>query len=102
MSPPRSTAKKFALRLRLFVAGEAPNSLSAVHNLRATLAAHPSVNAELEVIDVLSNPELGLRENVLVTPTMIKLAPFPARRIIGNLNDTEALMAVLGLDELER
>jgi circadian clock protein KaiB len=86
----------------LFVAGDAPNSRSAVHNLRAALAAYPSVDAELEVIDVLTHPELGLRENVLVTPTMIKLAPLPVRRLIGNLKDTAALLAVLGVEECEQ
>lgn len=99
MSPSRSTAKALALHLQLFVAAGAPNSLSAVQNLRAALAAHPSVKVELEIIDVLIHPEIGLRENVLVTPTMIKLTPLPVRRIIGNLKDTAALLAVLGLSE---
>lgn len=99
MSPPRAASKDSGLRLRLFVAGDAPNSLSAVHSLRTTLAAYPSVDAELEVIDVLKHPEIGLRENILVTPTMVKLEPLPVRRIIGNLKNTAALLAVLGLDE---
>jgi circadian clock protein KaiB len=45
----------------------------------------------------LKHPEVGLRENILVTPTMIRLAPLPVRRIIGNLKDTAALLALLGL-----
>jgi circadian clock protein KaiB len=102
VSPSRATSKKRTLRLRLFVAGEAPNSISAVRNLRATLAAYPSVDADLEVVDVLKHPELALRENVLVTPTMIKLSPPPVRRIIGNLKDTAALLAVLGLVNADR
>jgi circadian clock protein KaiB len=74
----------------LFVAGEAPNSIAALANLRATLAAHPAADAELEVVDVLKLPEVGLRENVLVTPTLLKLAPLPTRRIIGNLKDRDS------------
>jgi circadian clock protein KaiB len=88
MSPSGVGSKKRALRL---------NSLSALHNLRATLAAYPSADAELEVVDVLRHPEIGLRENVLITPTMIKLAPPPVRKVIGNLKDTAALAALLGL-----
>lgn len=102
MSPSRETSKQAGLRLRLFVAGDAPNSIAAMHNLRAMLAAYPSANVELEVIDVLKHPEIGLRENVLVTPTMVKLEPLPVRRIIGNLKDTDALHAVLGLAERVR
>lgn len=101
MSPSRAGSKKRTLRLRLFVAGEAPNSLSAVHNLRTTLAAHPSVEVDLVIVDVLKHPEVGLRENVLVTPTMIKMAPPPMRRIIGNLKDTIALVALLDLGNAE-
>jgi circadian clock protein KaiB len=101
VSPSRHTSKQRTLRLRLFVAGEAPNSLLAARNLRAALAAYPFVNAALEVVDVLKHPELAVRENVLVTPTMVKLAPPPVRRIIGNLKDTAALVALLGLANAE-
>ena len=99
MSPFRGAPVSASLRLRLFVAGDAPNSAAAVRHLQATLDAHPSVHAELEVIDVLRQPEIGLQEQVLVTPTMIKLEPLPVRRIIGTLKDTSALLAVLGLEE---
>ena len=102
MSPSRSRAKSAALHLRLFVAGDAPNSRSAIQNLRATLAAYPSLDAEVEIIDVLEHPEVGVRENVVVTPTMIKVVPLPARRIIGSLKDTRALLGVLGLEEPSR
>jgi len=93
----RSTHAKNMLRLRLFVAGEGPNSAAALRNLRRVLAAHPSVPAELEIIDVLKHPVRALDDAVLVTPTMIKLGPVCERRIIGSLSDTEALRALLGL-----
>ena len=99
MSGPK-TPKKRTLHLRLYVAGDAPNSVAAVRHLRTLLASYPS-HVTLEIIDVLQNPEPGSREGVLVTPTMIKLAPSPVRRIIGNLKDTEALISVLGLMSVE-
>jgi len=95
---PRSNHAQNKLRLRLFVAGDAPNSVSALRNLRQVLENHPAVPSELEVIDVLKQPGRGLEAMVLVTPTMIKLGPPVERRIIGNLNDLEALSTVLGLD----
>jgi len=90
--------QKGALRIRLFIAGESPNSLAAQRNLQRVLKANPSLSAELEIVDVLKEPELGLRANVLVTPTLVKLTPPGERRIIGNLNDTGALVALLGVD----
>jgi circadian clock protein KaiB len=100
MSPGRAAAP--TLTLRLFVAGRAPNSLIAIARLRSLLDAHPETVTELEIIDVLERPELGVEAEVLVTPTLIKLAPPPERRIIGNLKDTEALLTALDLLALER
>ncbi len=79
------------MRLQLFIAGDAPNSVCALRNLRTVLSAH-AVEAKLEIIDVIKQPELGLRANVLVTPTMIRLAPPIERRIIGNLKNKDALL----------
>jgi circadian clock protein KaiB len=87
------------LRLRLYVAGESPNSAAAVRNLRTLLAAHPSREVELDIVDVLKDPESGARDGVLVTPMLIKLGPAPERRIFGSLTDTAALLGVLGLVE---
>ena len=98
MTSPRSSNKKRPLRLQLFIAGDAPNSVSALRNLRTVLTAH-AVEAELEIIDVMKRPELGLRANVLVTPTMIRLAPPVERRIIGNLQNKDALLSLLELAE---
>jgi circadian clock protein KaiB len=81
----------------LYVAGDSPNSVAALRHLRAMLARFPEAPAELEVVDVLTTPSASLRDGVLVTPTMIRKTPAPERRIIGNLSDSSALLAVLGL-----
>ena len=41
------------LRLRLYVAGDAPNSVAALANLRLALAELAPRGVELEIIDVL-------------------------------------------------
>jgi circadian clock protein KaiB len=86
------------LRVRLYVAGDAPNSTSAVASRRSLLALHPRNPAAVEIVDILLHPERGLRDGVLVTPTLIKLAPRPERRLIGNLKDMRVLVSVLGLE----
>jgi circadian clock protein KaiB len=102
MSGSRTTSKEQTLRLRLYVAGESPNSVAALRHLRALLAAYPSRKVDLEILDLMKHPELGVRDGVLVTPLMIKLAPAPERRIFGTLKDTDALVSVLGLVEAVR
>lgn len=92
-----SVAMKPKVRLRLYVAGSAPNSVAAlanVHAVRAALAEH-----ELEIVDVLVRPEQALADAVLVTPMLVRLSPGPVCRIVGNLSDTRRVLDSLGVGE---
>ena len=86
------------LRLRLYVAGDAPNSVAAVANLRIALAELPPHGVDLEIIDVLKQPERGLRDGVLMTPMLVRHAPDPERRVLGNLGAAAVLRGVLGVE----
>lgn len=88
------------LVLRLYVAGDAPNSVAAVANLGVVLARFPGRSVELEVVDVVVYPERGLVDGVMVTPMLVKLGPPPVRRLLGNLRDHELLLGALGLVEV--
>ena len=83
--------------MRLYVAGDAPNSVAAIANLRAVLERYPRHLVELEIIDVMAYPERGALDAVMVTPTLVKLSPSPTRRLLGNLRDHAMLLAALGL-----
>jgi circadian clock protein KaiB len=85
-------------QFRLYIAGDAPNSLRAMANLEALCREHLSGRYDIEVVDVLSQPERALTDGILMTPTLLKHAPPPARRIIGNLSQTTPLLEALGLD----
>jgi circadian clock protein KaiB len=50
---------------------------------------------ELEIVDIREDPWRAAEDCVLVTPTLIKLAPPPLVRIIGDLQDTEAVVLAL-------
>jgi circadian clock protein KaiB len=83
------------LVLRLYVAGNAPNSLRAIVNARTLCDEHFASGYDLEVVDLLEHPRRALADGVIVTPTLLKLSPLPAQRVIGNLNDTNQLLMVL-------
>jgi len=85
------------LRVRLYVAGDAPNSTAAIANLRVALAQCAPELFELEIIDVLVDHERGMRDGVLQTPMLVRHEPHPERRILGNLRNRVLLLAVLGL-----
>jgi len=91
-----ASRKRATLQLRLYVTGNAPNSTAALANLRAICDEKPSGHCSLEIIDLLREPLRSANDRVIVTPTLIRLAPAPPRRLIGNLSDTEQLLNLLG------
>jgi len=65
-------------------------------NLRRICEQELAGQYELQIIDVLENPQLAEDEKILATPTLIKQLPPPLRRVIGDLSDTEKVL--LGLE----
>lgn len=91
------------ISLRLFVAGDSPDSAIAIANLRA-LFPEESVppgtgRIDLEIIDVQREPARAARDRILVTPTLLKVSPAPPCRILGNLRNRTGLLLLLGLPD---
>jgi len=84
-------------RLRLFVAGDEPNSRQARENLAWLCEQHLKERYELEIVDVLEDFRPALQDGVLVTPALIVVAPTPRVTILGNLSDTEKALRALRL-----
>ena len=85
-------------RFRLFVADNAQNSVAAVANLTALCKEYLPDRHEIEVIDVFKEPERALAEGIFMTPTLIKLAPTPVRKVVGTLSQVQVVMNALGLE----
>ena len=84
--------------LKLYVAGNTPNSVRALNTLKNILEQEFQGVYALKVIDVLKNPQLAEEEKILATPTLSKILPPPVRKIIGDLSDRERVL--IGLDLL--
>jgi circadian clock protein KaiB len=93
MKPPKKTYV-----LKLYVAGNTPNSIRALRTLNTILEEEFKGVYALKVIDVLKNPQLAEEDKILATPTLAKILPPPVRRIIGDLSDRERVL--IGLDLL--
>jgi circadian clock protein KaiB len=94
---PEMTQRKTYI-LKLYVAGNTPNSMRALKTLRNILETEFRGIYALKVIDVLKNPQLAEEDKILATPTLAKILPPPVRRIIGDLSDRERVL--IGLDLL--
>ncbi|HUF86624.1 MAG TPA: circadian clock KaiB family protein [Thermohalobaculum sp.] len=98
-APGKSNAMNTAhFRFRVYVATAAEASAVAVANLAAHCRTHLADRHDIEVVDVCREPLRALTDGVLVTPTLVKLAPLPEQRIFGTLAETPSLLNALGLD----
>ncbi len=85
--------------LHLYIAGRTPHAERAVATLRTICERElAGYECDLLVTDVLHDPQQAEEQKILATPTLIKLQPQPARRIIGDLGaDPTALLTALNL-----
>ncbi len=81
--------------LRLYVAGPKPRSLRAIEALRAICDENLKGRYELEVIDIYQIPALAKGEQIVATPTLVRVLPAPIKRYIGSLSREQILF---GLD----
>lgn len=86
--------------LRLYVAGANPNSTRALANLRRLCAEHLP-EAEIEVIDLVADPERAGADDVFAVPTLVRRLPTPVQKIIGDLSDTERVLVGLNVSLTE-
>lgn len=87
-------------KFRLYIAADAPNSTQALVNLTALCHTHLQDRHEIEVVDVFREPKRALADGIFMTPTLIKLAPAPVRRIVGSLSELQTMLETLGIAPL--
>lgn len=83
--------------LRLYITGATPNSVRAIENLKEICDAYLNENYELEIIDVYQQPSVAKEEQLIALPLLIKKQPYPERRLIGDLSDTNKVLKGLGI-----
>jgi circadian clock protein KaiB len=81
--------------LRLYVAGMTPKSLRAFSNLKSICEEHLADHYDIEVVDLIDNPELAAGQQIIAVPTLVCEVPPPPSRIIGDLSNTDRVL--LGL-----
>jgi len=86
------------VKFLLYVAEDTQNSSLAMANLAALCQTHLPDQHEIEVVDVFKEPVRALADRIFMTPTLVRLAPLPVRRIVGTLNQPEKLLQALGLE----
>jgi circadian clock protein KaiB len=94
--PPEGTPDAESFVLRLYVAGQTPKCMRAFVNLKRICEQYLTNRYRIEMIDLLENPALARGDQILAVPTLVRRVPVPVRKIIGDLSNTQRVLA--GLD----
>jgi circadian clock protein KaiB len=86
--------------LKLYIAGKTRKGSAAIQNLKDICEEHLKGRYRITVIDLRERPEIAFKEQIVVTPTVIRELPPPVRKIIGDLSRKEKVL--VGLDILAR
>ena len=85
--------------LRLFIAGNGQNSQKALANLHSLCQEHLEGRYTIETVDVVEDFQAAVRDNILVTPALILVAPLPRVIVLGNLSDQQKVLLALRVSE---
>ncbi len=94
-------AAKAHYELCLYVAGSTPRSLRAIQNITQLCEGELAGRYRLDVVDVYRQPERAVDDQIIAIPTLVKRAPAPARKLIGDLSESANVRRQLGLVRLE-
>ncbi len=83
--------------LKLYIVGSNAASELALQNIQEIIAQESKTVFQLEVIDVVKNPQLAEDDKIMAVPTLIRKLPEPLRKIIGDLSDKEKVLLGLNL-----
>ncbi|SFH57743.1 circadian clock KaiB family protein [Planctomicrobium piriforme] len=75
--------------LRLYVAGQTAKSRTAIENLKRICEQHLPGRYDIEVVDLLENPQLARGDQIIAIPTLVRKLPNPMRKVIGDLSNEE-------------
>lgn len=83
------------LILRLFISSNNLSAEKTLNNIHQLLEEGLTNPYTLKVIDIAKNPEQAVVHQVSTTPTLIRVSPKPARRIIGQLDDIQRILNII-------
>lgn len=83
--------------LRLYVAGQSPKSLRAFDNLKQLCEDHLAGRYQIEVVDLLEQPQLAQGDEIVAIPTLVRQLPAPISKIIGDMSNTDKVLVGLQL-----
>ena len=98
---PKANGNPDVWQLRLYVAGQTPKSVTAFANLKKLCEENLPGRYQIEVIDLLQQPQLAAGHQIVAIPTLVRKLPEPLRRIVGDLSNADRTLVGLQLRPVE-
>jgi circadian clock protein KaiB len=83
--------------LKLFVTGMSLSSTRAIENIKDICEEHLRDIYELEIIDIHKYPNSMYDNDIVASPTLVKSAPAPVKKLIGDLSDRNKVLKLLSI-----
>lgn len=81
----------------LFVSGMSVKSTYAIENFRKISDTYLEDNFELQIIDIIRDPEAARTHQIIAIPTLIRTFPAPVKTILGDLSDHQKVLKILDI-----
>lgn len=91
----RSSSEQVGYTFHLFISGKndtAEQTLNLIHQLLEEGLTSPYT---LKVVDICQNPQQAIIHQIFVTPTLIRVAPKPTKRIVGQFDDIPRILKII-------
>jgi circadian clock protein KaiB len=82
---------------RLYVTGATSRSSRAISNARRIFDRDLPGQYDLQIVDIYLEPLKAKEYQIVAAPTLVKVLPGPARRVIGDLSDEAKLRKAFGM-----
>ncbi len=86
--------------LFLYVSGTSYRSVKAFENLKRICEEHLKDKCQIKVIDILKTPLAAKKDQIVAIPTLVRMSPLPHARVIGDLSNTENVLASFDMPHL--
>ena len=88
-------AGKESWLLKLYVSGTGHRSRTARANLEYICRQNIKHEFRIEVIDLQQDPALAREHEIVAVPMVVRVAPVPIRKVVGDLSDTPRALFAL-------
>jgi circadian clock protein KaiB len=86
------------IKLTLYVEGSELRSQQSIRQLRRIMEDNFKDRYILKIIDIHEDMQAVEEEKIMAIPTLVKEAPYPKRRLIGNFSNEEKVLHALCLE----